>query len=379
MAARGKLSTMPRIPTGSVYQPKYRDRAGVRRTSKTWWVKYYRPGQAKPVRESAGTEARAEAVDFLRRRMASLTAADAGAEKVTVGQLLDLLVEDYKRRGRKSTYDLECKVEAQLRPWFGSRPAARLSTLDIKAFISKRQTDGMAPASINRELSALRRALALGAQEDPPLVVRIPHVAKLPEAEPREGLLDHATYLRVRDLLPAYARLALVLSYHTGARRGELLSIRRQDVDLVAGRIQLRGRKTKNGRPRYLPIYGDMAAELGAAIDAGAKGCPLLIQDAGQPVASFRKSWAKACALAGVPGQLFHDLRRTALTNMIDAGLSEKDAMEISGHRTRAVFERYHIVTDKRLKLNAEKMEAHLAKRDADVRRLMAADGSKPQ
>lgn len=133
------------------------------------------------------------------------------------------------------------------------------------------------------------------------------------------------------------------------------------------------------GRPRYLPIYGDMAAEIEAALDAGDKTCPLLIQDGGLPVASFRKSWATACALAGVPGQLFHDLRRTALTNMIDAGLSEKDAMEISGHRTRAVFERYHIVTDKRLKLNAEKMADHLARQEKEARRKMAAEGGKPQ
>jgi hypothetical protein len=105
MAARGKLSSMPRIPTGSVYQPKYRDRKRRLVKSKTWWVKYYRPGQAKPVRESANTDDRAEAVEFLRKRMASLTAAETGAEKVTIGQLLDLLVEDWKRRGRKSTYE----------------------------------------------------------------------------------------------------------------------------------------------------------------------------------------------------------------------------------------------------------------------------------
>jgi hypothetical protein len=45
---------------------------------------------------------------------------------------------------------------------------------------------------------------------------------------------------------------------------------------------------------------------------------------------------------------------------MIEAGLSEKEALEISGHKTRAVFDGYHIVSERRMKQNAEKLEAHL-------------------
>ena len=45
---------------------------------------------------------------------------------------------------------------------------------------------------------------------------------------------------------------------------------------------------------------------------------------------------------------------------MIEAGLSEKEAMEISGHKTRAVFDRYHIVSERRLIENAEKLAQHL-------------------
>jgi len=69
-------------------------------------------------------------------------------------------------------------------------------------------------------------------------------------------------YRAIRDSLPLYARVALVISYHTGARKVEIGAIRLDKIDLAAKRIQLPGRTTKNGKPRYLPIYGDMGPEL---------------------------------------------------------------------------------------------------------------------
>jgi len=59
----------------------------------------------------------------------------------------------------------------------------------------------------------------------------------------------------------------------------------------------------------------------------------------------FRKAWAKAYEQAQVLGRLRHDFRRTAVWNLVNAGVSEKVAMTITGHRTRSVFDRYHIVS----------------------------------
>jgi integrase len=64
----------------------------------------------------------------------------------------------------------------------------------------------------------------------------------------------------------------------------------------------------------------------------------------GSPIQAFSKSWTQAVAQAGHPGLLFHDLRRSAVRNLIRlAGLSEKEAMEISGHKTDAMIGRYNI------------------------------------
>ena len=152
-----------------------------------------------------------------------------------------------------------------------------------------------------------------------------------------------------------------------GLVKGEINKIRRDKIDFQKKRIDLPGRTTKNKNPRFLPIYGDMEAELSMAISLADSGCPLLVQSKGKPVRDWEKSWDAARTLAGVDDVLFHDLRRTALTNMIEAGFSEKEAMEISGHKTRYVFDRYHIVSERRLKHLGERMESHMRQKDQSL------------
>ena len=352
-----------KIPTGRVFQKPYRDRKGKLCKTATWHLKYYRLG--KPIEVASGTEDYDEALQMLRKKMAELpTEPTDSPDRVRMAQLFDLLLEDYRYKDRKSTYDTEKRVAAHLLPFFGERKAQAITTSVLKLYVDRRRRQKAEAATINKELSWVRRAMKLGVRNEPPLVLRVPAFDMLPLDNVREGTIEHDHYRAVRDNLPQYARIALVIAYHTGARKGEICSIRTDYVDLEAKRIFRPGRTTKNGRPRYLPIYGDMAAELEMAMAIADRKCPFLIQRNAERVFDFEKAWATACEAAGVKEALFHDLRRTALTNMIEAGLSEKEAMEISGHRTRAVFDRYHIISDRRMKQNAEKLGEHLRAKD---------------
>jgi integrase len=83
-----------------------------------------------------------------------------------------------------------------------------------------------------------------------------------------------------------------------------------------------------------------------ACIQARRLDCNLIFHRGGKRVGEFRKLWKTACKKAGLQGKHVYDLRRTAVRNLVRAGVEETVAMKISGHRTRAVFDRYNITSD---------------------------------
>lgn len=237
---------------------------------------------------------------------------------------------------------------------FGDKRAAAITLKDVGAYVESRLAEGAAPATANREVQLLGQALRL-AVENKRLVSALKIPRQSEKANVRKGFFERAEFDAVAQALPDDLRDIAEFAYVTSWRRGEILSLRWSDVDREGGEIRLRPEESKNGEGRDVALEGDVKA----VIDRRWRGreyqtpsgetalSELVFHRAGNPIVDFRKSWASACKAAGVVGRLFHDLRRSGIRNMVRAGVRESVAMEISGHRTRSVFDRYNITSKK--------------------------------
>jgi len=140
-----------------------------------------------------------------------------------------------------------------------------------------------------------------------------------------------------------------------GWRVSELLNLQVSQVDLADRTIRLNPGETKNGQGR-IAVLTDAAYVLICECVRGKGANNYVFTRNRNRIRSFRGTWAKLTEKAGVPALLFHDLRRSAVRNMVRSGIPERVAMTISGHRTRSVFDRYNIVSEGDLREAARKM-----------------------
>jgi integrase len=190
----------------------------------------------------------------------------------------------------------------------------------------------------------------------------LPYFELLPEHNAREGFAEKGDIDRITSQLSdTDVRDYVLWGFWTGMRKGEIGKLTWAAFDKETSMLTLPGRSTKNKKPRKLALVGTYREIIKRRLTARVIGCDLIFHRDGQPIGSFRKAWMNACRKAGVPDLLFHDLRRSAIRNMIRAGIERTIAREISGHRTEAVFSRYNITDEEDLKDAALKMEAYVS------------------
>jgi integrase len=257
----------------------------------------------------------------------------------TVADLLDALKVDYEIREKDSPQNLSGIKRA--RADFGSFRAGSLTKEQIDLYVVSQRKEGYADATINRITQLLKQAYQFAK-------LPAPEIRKLSEiGNVRSGFFSREEIRRVIANLPADLADSTSFAWCTGMRKSEIASLAWENVD--GDVIRLRAEDAKSRKPRVIPLEGELAelikrrrAARELEIDGVPMICALIFHRAGEPIREFRKAWATACKKAGIR-RLFHDLRRSACRNMVNAGVPQSIAMKISGHRTDAMFKRYAI------------------------------------
>ncbi|MGC2705686.1 MAG: tyrosine-type recombinase/integrase [Candidatus Acidiferrales bacterium] len=345
--------------------------------SKFWHIYYYCNG--RQIRETSKSESKMAAERLLHRRFAEMgVRAQPGqaSEKIKYDEIRQSLLDDYRISGHRSLITLADGTETvsglnHLDDFLRGRLVTKITTDVLRAFIRNRKQPyrysyPVRNSTINRNLALLRRMMNL-AQRDGKIQF-IPRFPVLEEKAPRKGFLEREEFKRLKDELPERLRPIVIFLYTIGLPIGEVKGIRWQQIDLDALEIRLESDQQIHNRPRIVPLDG--LAELFAELrrERGTR------EHRFEPVfcaKNLRKAWRRACIRLGLGrieslpnereiyrGLLVQDLRRSAIRNMIDAGVAEKVAMEISGYKVREVFDPYNDVSTERLHEAMQRVQA---------------------
>lgn len=342
-----------------VYKRKWKDKDGRKRESKEWWYDFYFEGWRH---REKGTPNRRETESLGYEKLKALKEGRLGVEQKTktkFDELAEDFLTDYRVNKKRTLYKAQHCVKLLLGE-FGGKEAAGITTPRIKTYVQKRMKEKASNGTINRELAALKRMFNLAVRSTPPKVTQVPYVPMLKEAPPRKGFFEHSEYLSLLVALPEPLQPVLVFGYRVGWRKEEILNLTWDQVDLVEGTVRIEAGDTKNEEARTIYLDDELKALFREQLAKRKVDCPYVFHREGEKIKYFRKSWKSACAKAGLGDKIFHDLRRTAVRNMVRAGIPERVAMMISGHKTRSVFERYNIVSPDDLRQAAERQAVYL-------------------
>jgi hypothetical protein len=291
---------------GTIYRPTYTSKTGGTKVSAVWWVRYRQHG--KTVRQSTETTVERKARAFLREREGKVALnipVSPTGDRLTLDDAAAMIREDYVANGQKSGATLEYLLAHLMAHFGGTARLSRITTGHVERYKTARLAEKAAPASINRELSALHRMATLARRQYglvAPFVVE-----KFQERNTRKGFFEagdlEAVCAHLRPELAALARAA----YLTGWRKSELRSRQWMHVDFVAGWLRLEPEETKNREGRQFPLIPELRELLEAQrsrVDAIQKATGRIVpwifaRDDGAPVGDFKRAWRTACIRAG--------------------------------------------------------------------------------
>ena len=286
--------------------------------------------------ESTRTAALEDRLSLPKGRKVALTFTDAAVRYIA----------KLKECGGKSIDRKECQLKLHLKPFFGQKALSKISSFDVDRYKKKRVEQGASHATVNRELAVLSHMFSM-AIDWGWIAHRPARISRFKEDKGRIVYLTVEQCSRVlesakHDVSP-HVYLYSLIALSTAMRMSEILSIRRQNVDVARRRIFVP--QAKAGA-REQPMTSELAAYLEQYCAALPKGTEWLFPSVASKsghLATIRKAHRRVVRAAGLDPDVVvrHTFRHTAVTHLVQAGVDLPTVQKISGHKTLAMVARY--------------------------------------
>lgn len=234
--------------------------------------------------------------------------------------------------------------------FFGAKPLKDITYADLEEFKRKRlktptKRGARSIADVNRNLALLKSIMKFAKTkrwlQDSPFEHGAPLISMADETR-RERVLSRLEETALLEACSTKSRLHLkpiiITALDTAMRKGELLKLKWKDVNFAKGTISVLALNTKTARARIVGMTDRVSVELQALWQASTKEKEALVFGVSD---NFKRSFAGACKDAQIDDLHFHDLRHTAITRLIAAGLPPMQIMKVSGHTQINTFARY--------------------------------------
>jgi len=323
---------------GSVYIRKTKQ-------GKDRWYIDYRDETGKRVQKVVThAQQREDAVIELQTKIAQIFTKDhsnqAKIKAVKFSNFVEMYIKNYAKVNKRSWKDDEYRLQ-KITNFLGDLYLHDVTALDVEKFKSHKLTDDVTKSTINRYLTILKRmfnvAIEWGYAKDNP----VKGVKFFSEKDTlRQRILTTDEEDRLLEAASAHLKPILTIALHTGMRRGEILNLRWNQVDLGTGEIRVE--KTKSGKTRIVDVNSFLLKELFKLKNVkNCSGYLFLNPRTGKPYRKLQTSFCGACRRAGIKNLRFHDLRHTFASRLVGKGVDLIRVKEILGHSTVKITERY--------------------------------------
>jgi integrase len=353
---------------------------GLYKRGNVWWCSYM-SASGRMVRESTTETDYNRAVEFLVKRRTEVAAGKAPEEmkKITNHTFRELAEQYLTWCERQKGFVEKRRCVNQLVDRFGDIPLRRFSTMLLEQYQTERMRQGAnrktmkkrqdgkwvavalggtpkgnMPATINRHLAAIKHMFTKAEEwqmVEEEVLKRVRKVKLLKENNRRLRYLSKEECRSLIEACDGYLKPIVIMALNTGMRKGEILGLKWENIDLKHGFILLEEGDTKNSERREIPINGTLRAVLQSIPRRLDNGHVFFNPGTDKPYQVLSRAFARACKKAYIKDFHFHDLRHTFASHLVMAGQDITTVKELLGHKTLAMTLRYsHLAPSHKVK-----------------------------